>query len=83
MFTHEYTDERFNTYEECADDLLTEIDEEDIANELDLSVAEIIAVFLRNKNNADFSVWFQDKIDCGIAAIQEALITEYEEEEVD
>lgn len=83
MFVHEYSDKHFATYEECADDLLTEIDEEDIANELDLSVEEIIAVFLRNKNNVDFSVWLQEKIDCGIAAVQEALITEYEDEEVD
>jgi hypothetical protein len=83
MFVHEYSDEHFATYEECAEDLLSEIDEEDIANELDLSVEEIIAVFLRNKNNVDFSVWFQEKIDSGIAAVQEALITEYEDEEVD
>lgn len=83
MFVHEYSDKYFATYEECAEDLLSEIDEEDIVNELDLSVEEIIAVFLRNKNNVDFSVWFQEKIDCGIAAVQEALITEYEDEEAD
>ena len=34
-----------------------------------------------NKNNVDFSVWLQEKIDCGIAAVQEALITEYEDEQ--
>ena len=83
MFTHEYTDKYFETFEECADDLLPEIDEEDIANELDLSIPEIIRVFLRNKNNVDFAVWFQEKIDTGILAVQEALIVEYEEEEVD
>lgn len=83
MFVHEYSDKYFATYEECADDLLTEIDVEDIVNELDLSVEEIITVFLRNKNNVDFLVWLQEKIDCGIAAVQEALITEYEEGEVE
>ena len=37
-------------------------DAEDIAQYLDLTVPEIISTFLRNKNNTDFSVWFQEKL---------------------
>ena len=83
MFVHEYSDKRFATYEECAEDLLPEIDEDDIADELDLHKAEIIGTFLRRKNDEEFIAWLQEKVDGGIAALQEAFITEYEDEEVD
>ena len=46
MFVHEYSDKEFATYEECREDLLPEIDEEDISHHLDLTVPEIVWKFL-------------------------------------
>ena len=46
MFVHEYSDKQFKTYEECADELLPEIDEDDIADEMGLGVPEIVALLL-------------------------------------
>ena len=47
MYTHEYSDKKFDSYEACRDDLMENIDEEDIARHLDLTVPEIISAFLR------------------------------------
>ena len=81
MYTHEYTDKEFDSYEACRDDLMENIDEEDIARHLDLTVPEIIRAFLHNRNNVDFSVWFQEKIDEAIHYIEEELIFEHDEED--
>ena len=81
MFTHEYSDEEFDSYDACRDDLMENIDAEDIASHFDLTVAEIISAFLRNKNNVDFSVWFQEKIDEAIHYVEEELIFERDEED--
>ena len=81
MYTHEYSDKYFDSYDACRDDFLENIDAEDIAQYLDLTVPEIISVFLRNKNNTDFSVWFQEKIDEAITYAENDLIFEHEEED--
>lgn len=81
MYTHEYNDKKFDSYEACRDDLMGNIDEEDIARHLDLTVPEIIRAFLRNRNNVDFSVWFQEKIDEAIHYVEEELIFEHDEED--
>lgn len=81
MYTHEYSDKKFDSYEACRDDLMENIDEEDIAQHLDLTVPDIIRAFLRNKNNVDFSVWFQEKIDEAITYVENDLIFEYDEED--
>lgn len=81
MYTHEYSDEKFDSYEACRDDFLENIDEEDIAQYLDLTVPEIIRAFLRNKNNVDFSVWFQEKINEAITYTENDLIFEHDEED--
>ena len=74
MYTHEYSDKHFDSYDACRDDFLENIDEDDIAQYLDLTVPDIISAFLRNKNNVDFSVWFQEKIDEAITYAENDLI---------
>lgn len=81
MYTHEYSDKKFDSYEACRDDLIENIDEEDIAQHIDLTVPDIIRAFLRNKNNVDFSVWFQEKIDEAITYVENDLIFEHDEED--
>ena len=54
---------------------------DDVAQYLDLTVPEIISAFLRNKNNVDFSVWFQEKIDEAITYAENDLIFEFDEED--
>lgn len=81
MYTHEYSDKKFDSYEACRDDLMENIDEEDIAQHIDLTVPDIIRAFLRNKNNVDFSVWFQEKIDEAITYVENDLIFEHDEED--
>ena len=81
MYTHEYSDKEFDSYEACRDDLMENIDEDDIAQYLDLTVSSIISAFLRNKNNVDFSVWFQEKIDEAITYAENDLIFEHDEKD--
>ena len=81
MYTHEYSDRHFDSYDACHDDFLKNIDVDDIAQYLDLTVPEIISVFLRHKNNADFSVWIQEKIDEAIQYAENDLIFELDEED--
>ena len=83
MYTHEYSDKHFDSYDTCRDDFLENIDEDDIAQYIDLTVPEIIFAFLRNKNNTDFSVWFQEKIDEAIQYAENELIFECDEEDDD
>ena len=82
MFVHEYSDKEFATYEECADDLLPEIDEEDIAHHLDLTVPDIVGKFLR-KSEDEFMNWFAELVQIAQQCAVEELITEYEEGEVE
>ena len=83
MFVHEYSDEEFETYEECREDLLGCLEEQDIVEKLDLSLEEIISRFERRANNQNFINWLSDKIlEAEEKAIDE-LITEYEEGEVE
>ena len=81
MYTHEYSDKKFDSYEACRDDFLENIDEDDIAQYLDLTVPEIVSAFLRNRNNVDFSAWFQEKIDEAITYAENDLIFEQDEED--
>ena len=83
MYTHEYSDKKFDSYEACYGDFLENIDADDIDQYLDVTVPEIINAFLRNKNNIDFSVWFQEKIDEAIQYAENDLIFEHDEEDDD
>ena len=83
MFVHEYSDEEFETYEECREDLLGCLEEQDIVENLDLSLEEIISRFERRANNQNFINWLSDKIFEATEKAIEDLITEYEEGEVE
>ena len=78
MFVHEYSGEKFETYEECLDDLRKYFDEDDIIPHLEINLAKVVSVFLRNDNKT-FASWFQQELDNAITLAQDELITEYEE----
>ena len=82
-YVHEYSDEQFETYEECRDDLYGQIDEDDIYDHIDLTVPEIIHQFCRRANNQNFINWFEEKIAEAERLAVDELITEYEEGEVE
>ena len=86
MFVHEYSDRHFDTYEECRENVLLEvdIDEDDIANEMDIKLPEVIARFLCPAGYGQpFEEWFREEIECAINCVIDGLITEYEEGEVE
>lgn len=83
MFVHEYSDEEFATYEDCADSLREEIDVDDIRDEMDLGITEILSRFLCRKSDQEFIEWFQEEIFAAEQAAIDGLITEYEDGEVD
>ena len=82
-FVHEYSDEQFETYEECRDDLYEQIDEDDVNDHIDLTVPEIIHQFCRRANNQNFINWFEEKIAEAERLAVDELITEYEEGEIE
>ena len=81
-YVHEYSEEEFETYEECRENLLGCLEEQDIVEKLDLSLEEIISHFGRRANNQTFIDWLDDKILKAEEMAIEDLITEYEDEEV-
>ncbi len=83
MFVHEYSDKEFETHEECREDLLEYLEEQDIVENLDLSLEEIISRFNRRVNNQIFINWLSDRIFEAEERAIEDLITEYEEGEVE
>ena len=82
-YVHEYSDEQFETYEECQDDLYGQIDEDDINEHIDLTVPEIIRQFAMRANNQNFINWFEEKIAEAEQFAIDELITEYEEGEIE
>ena len=82
MFVHEYSDKEFETYEECRDDLLTKLEQEDISNHFDFTKPEILRKFLQRKSNEDFIQWLSIEVDNAIEFALDELITEYDEGEV-
>lgn len=81
-YVHEYSEKEFETYEECREDLLGCLEEQDIVEKLDLSLEEIISRFGRRANNQIFIDWLDDKILEAEEMAIEDLITVYEDEEV-
>ena len=59
-YTHEYSDEEFDTLEECEIDLEENIDE----NEYDwrINIGELLQKYSRRKSNDDFCNWFDNKL---------------------
>lgn len=82
-YVHEYSDEQFETYEECRDDLYEQIDEDDVNDHIDLTVPEIIHQFCRRANNQNFINWFEEKIAEAERLAVDELIIEYEEGEIE
>lgn len=82
-YVHEYSEEEFDTYEECRDDLYEQIDEDDINEHIDLTVSEIIHRFSMRANNQNFINWLEEKIAEAERLAVDELITEYEEGEVE
>ena len=83
MFVHEYSNEEFENYEDCREDLMEQIDSSDIVQHFEYSVSTLIYKFLNRKNNEDFIQWLSFEIDNAIELTLEELITEYDEGEVD
>lgn len=80
MWTHEYTDEKFETYDECSDDFRENMETEDIAEHMTISLEDIIEHFLRRRHPVDFDVWFEEKIYEAIQAAENELIYECDED---
>jgi uncharacterized protein YajQ (UPF0234 family) len=83
MFVHEYSDKHFDSYEDCRDDLMSEIDSDDIIEYLEVSIRDITSRFLRRTSDKEFSTWLNEQIDIAYERAIEDLITEYEEGEVE
>lgn len=83
MFVHEYSDKYFDSYEDCRDDLTSEIDSDEIIEHMEVSMGDIISHFLRRTSDKDFDTWLSEQIDIAFERAIEDLITEYEEGEVE
>lgn len=83
MFVHEYSDKYFDSYEDCRDDLMSEIDSNDITEHLEVSIRDITSHFLRRANDKEFNTWLSEQIEVAYERAIEDLIIEYEEEEVE
>ena len=83
MFVHEYSDKEFESYEECREDLLGQIDSDDIVQHFEHSVSTLIFRFLNRKNDQKFIWWLMQEVDEAFEKTLEELITEYEEGEVE
>lgn len=80
MWTHEYTDEKFETYDECSDDFRENMETEDIAEHMEITLEDAIKHFLRRRHPTDFDVWFEEKIYEAIQAAENELIYECDED---
>lgn len=77
-YTHEYSNEIFDTLEECETDLEETIDADEYAWRI--SIDELVRKYFRRKSNEEFCNWLDDKI-CEIdEEIKNDLIFEHEEE---
>lgn len=81
MWTHEYTDEKFETYEDCLEDFCENIEAEDIAEHMEITLEDAIKHFLRRRNPTDFDVWFEGEVYEAIQAAENELIYECDEDQ--
>lgn len=81
-YTHEYSEERFETIEECREDLLDFVDAVEIADKLDesLTIEKILNNFLK-MDKEEFHSWFLEQYWDALTEIQEKLISEIEVDE--
>lgn len=81
MYTHEYTDKKFESYDECSDDFRENIETEDIVEHMEITFEDVIRHFLKRRNSTDFDVWLEEEIYEAIQAAENELIYEYDEDE--
>ena len=81
-YIHEYSQEKFETIEDCRDDLLDFVDVEEIADKLDesLTIEKILNNFLK-MDKEEFHSWFLEQYWDALVEIQEELISEIETDE--
>lgn len=81
-YMHEYSQEKFETIEDCRDDLLNFVDVVEVADKLDesLTIEKILNNFLK-MDKEEFHSWFLEQYWDALAEIQEELIGEIEVDE--
>lgn len=81
-YMHEYSNEHFETIEECREDLLDFIEVEEVAEKLDesLSIEKILRNFLR-MDKEEFNSWLTEKYWDALTELQKELISEIEVDE--
>ena len=83
MFVHEYSNQEFEDYEDCREDLMGQVDSSDIVQHFEYSTSTLISKFLNRKNDQEFLQWLMQEIDEAYERTLCELITEYDEGEVD
>ena len=83
MFVHEYSNEEFEDYEDCREDLMEKVDSDDILQHFEYSTGTLISKFLNRMNDQEFLQWLMQEIDEAYERTLEELITEYDDGEVD
>lgn len=78
-YTHEYSHEIFNTFEECENDLMQTIDIVEYAERIDSY--EILKKFFRRKSDEAFLSWFENRLFEIEEYLKNDLIYEHEEDE--
>lgn len=81
-YMHEYSQEKFETIEDCRDDLLNFVEVVEIADKLEesLTIEKILNNFLR-MDKEEFHNWFLEQYWDALAEIQKELIGEIEVDE--
>lgn len=81
-YMHEYSQEKFETIEDCRDDLLDFVEVGEIADKLEesLTVEKILRNFLL-MDGEEFHSWFTEKYWDALAEIETELIGEIEVDE--
>ena len=81
-YMHEYSQEKFETIEDCREDLLDFVDAAEIADKLDesLTIEKILNNFIR-MDKEEFHSWLLEQYWDALAEIQEELISEIETDE--
>lgn len=81
-YMHEYSQEKFETIEDCRDDLLNFVDVIEVSDKLEesLTIEKILNNFLR-MDKEEFYSWFLEQYFDALTEIQKELIGEIEIDE--
>ena len=80
-YTHEYSQERFETFEEARDDLIPQLDIEEYSSHELFNSYALILQFFRRKSDSAFVEWLENYLDALTMCICDELITEHDDEE--